>query len=205
MTEDEARNWFEERFGIERTGKVATFLEMVVDENSRQNLVSPASVDQIWKRHALDSAQLLFHVEQSQDPWLDIGTGGGFPGMVIALLTDRPITMVEPRRKRATFLSDCVRDLYLRHASVEARKVENITGQFAVVTARAVASVEALLTAAEHCTMPTTRWILPRGFVEPHYLAALRRDQRRVFHVEQSLTDPQSSILIVTQKGGHTR
>jgi 16S rRNA (guanine527-N7)-methyltransferase len=205
MTEDEARAWFVERFGEDKTAQVGAFLERVRQENEHQNLISPASVAAIWARHAVDSAQLLFHVKQSGGSWLDVGTGGGFPGMVVAILRADPVTMVEPRKKRAAFLEACVEQLGLRHANVVTAKVEAIEGRFATISARAVASVEKLLQAAEHCATPATRWILPRGRIEAEELAHLQRERTRVFHVEHSLTDPQSSILIVDRNQGRAR
>ena len=205
MTEDEARSWFADRFGEAKTAAVAKFLDTVCEETGRQNLISPASIASIWARHGVDSAQLLFHVKHNGSSWLDIGTGGGFPGMIIAILSEAPVTMVEPRRKRAEFLRHCVERLDLRHADVRAAKVEAIDGNYATISARAVASVEKLLQAAEHCATPDTRWILPRGRVEAEDLARLQRDRTRVFHVEHSLTDPQSSILIVDRNQGRAR
>ena len=205
MTEDEARAWFVGRFGDAKTAIVETFLNTVSEENGRQNLISPASVATIWSRHGVDSAQLLFHVKHSEGGWLDIGTGGGFPGMIVAILGDGPVTMVEPRRKRAEFLQQCVERLGLSHATVRAAKVEAVEGRFSTISARAVASVEKLLQAAEHCATPETRWILPRGRIEAEELARLQRDRTRVFHVEHSLTDPQSSILIVDRNKGRAR
>ena len=202
MTEGDARAFMVERFGAERTDRVAAFLDLVVEENARQNLIAPSTIETIWSRHGLDSAQLLFHVEQSPGSWLDIGTGGGFPGIVVALLSEGNVTMVEPRRKRADFLRHCVDRLGIAGASVVTSKVESVTGHFDIISARAVASVEKLLQAAGHCATPDTRWILPRGQIEPDQLAALRRDRRRVFHVEHSLTDPSSSILIVDRPEG---
>jgi 16S rRNA (guanine527-N7)-methyltransferase len=205
MTEDEARVLVGERFGAERTQRVADFLALVREENDRQNLIAPSTVETIWVRHGLDSAQLLFHVEQRSGDWLDIGTGGGFPGMVVALLFDGAVTMVEPRKKRAEFLGECIRRLNIPNAVVVASKVEAVDGQFAIISARAVASVEKLLQAAGHCAKPDTRWILPRGRIEADQLTSLRRDRTRLFHVEQSLTDPGSSILIVDRKEGRAR
>lgn len=202
MTEDDARALLIERFGREKIERVATFLEMVIEENVRQNLIAPSTIDTIWVRHGLDSAQLMFHVEQSVGEWLDIGTGGGFPGIVIALLFDGAVTMVEPRRKRAAFLQECVDRLEIASARVLANKVEAIDGRYDIICARAVASVEKLLQVAGHCATPETRWILPRGRIEPDLIDALRRDHRRIFHVEHSLTDPNSSILIIDRHKG---
>ena len=58
----------------------------------------------MWQRHVLDSAQLLPLAANHDGLWVDVGTGAGFPGMIIALATDRPVALVEPRRMRAQFL-----------------------------------------------------------------------------------------------------
>lgn len=205
MTEDEARDIIIARFGEARACRVGTFLDMVSAENTRQNLVAPSTIDTIWTRHALDSAQLMFHVEHSGASWLDVGTGGGFPGIVIALLFDGATTMVEPRRKRAEFLQHCVDELRIAHATVSPTKVEAVRGAFDIISARAVASVEKLLQAAERCATPDTQWVLPRGRIEPDQLASLRQDRRRLFHVKHSLTDPESSILIIEPNKGTAR
>lgn len=197
MTEDDAKNLIAERFGADKVDRVDAFLDLVRDENGRQNLIAPSTVDTVWVRHGLDSAQLLFHVEQSGGSWLDIGTGGGFPGIVIAMLYEGHVTMVEPRRKRADFLRDCIERLAITQATVVTSKVENVTGKFAIISARAVASVEKLLQAAGHCATPDTQWALPRGRIEPHDIDRLRRDRSRLFHVKHSVTDPESMILVV--------
>lgn len=202
MTEDDARGLMTERYGPDRVQRIAVFLDMVVAENDMQNLIAPSTIETIWVRHALDSAQLMFHVEQSAESWLDIGTGGGFPGMVVALLFDGKVTMVEPRKKRAAFLQACVDHLGIANADVMASKVEAVSGRYDIISARAVASVEKLLQAAAPCAKPDTRWILPRGRIEPEQLTALRRQRDRVFHVEHSLTDPDSAILIVDRHKG---
>ncbi len=196
MTEDEARGVIADTFGDARTERLARFLTAVSEENGRQNLVAPSTLSTIWNRHGLDSAQLLFHVKQS-GPWLDIGTGGGFPGVVLAILADMPVTMVEPRRKRAQFLQSIVDAFDLNNATVRAAKVESVMGKFATISARAVASIEKLLQAAGHCATPDTRWVLPRGRIDEEQLITLKRDRTRLFHVEHSVTDPESSILIV--------
>ncbi len=205
MTEEQARAWFVEQFGSARTERVAAFLGLVTEENARQNLISPTTVDTIWTRHGVDSAQLMFHVKHPGLPWLDVGTGGGFPGVVVAILTDGPVVMSEPRRKRVEFLQHCIERFSLTNAIALGQKVEAVDGAFATISARAVASVEKLLQAAEHCATPETRWILPRGQIDEEQIDLLRRDQSRVFHVEQSLTDPASSILIVERKGARSQ
>ncbi|TPG15612.1 16S rRNA (guanine(527)-N(7))-methyltransferase RsmG [Sphingomonas oligophenolica] len=200
MTEDEARAWIVARYGEGRTTSVARFLAMVAEENQRQNIIAPSTVEQLWARHAVDSAQLI-GMGSAEGCWIDVGTGGGFPGMIVAILRDPPIVLVEPRKRRAAFLALAAGDLGLTNVAVESVKVEHIDATAAVISARAVASVEKLLQATAHCATPTTRWILPRGRLDPAQLADLRRQQRgKMFHVEHSLTDPDSTILIVEHR-----
>lgn len=198
MTEDEARSWTERQFGSAATLRLETFVDLVVAENQTQNLISPASVAQIWSRHVVDSLQLM---EWSRDgTWLDIGTGGGFPGLAVALVRDAPMILVEPRRKRADFLLRCVHELSLSWVAVEQRKVEQVEGKAAVITARAVASIENLLRTAWHCATSDTRWLLPRGSIDRAELTKLARERGMMFHVEQSLTQAESSVVVLTKR-----
>lgn len=196
MTENDARAWIERRFGTQATERVGDFLERVARETTEQNLVAPSTVTQMWSRHALDSAQLV-PLAPSDGTWLDIGTGGGFPGMVVALLREAPILMVEPRRRRAEFLQRCVDELNLAHAEVRSCKAEAVAEVVAVVSARAVSSVENILHAARRSATSDTRWLLPRGRSGSEELAALRENWIGMFHVEQSLTDSESTILVL--------
>ncbi len=200
MTEDEARNWVAARVEAPAFARMERFVAAVVAENERQNLISPATVPHVWSRHVVDSLQLL-PLGRGEGAWLDIGTGGGFPGMVLAIAGAVPILMVEPRRKRATFLADCVADLGIAGAEVASRKVEQVTWQAATITARAVASIEKLLLAAAHCATSETRWLLPRGSVDAAEVGALATRHQLVFHVEQSLTQSDSAILVLEGRG----
>lgn len=196
MTEGDARAWIAGHFGPDAADRVGLFLDMVVAENAHQNLIAPSTIAHIWTRHALDSAQLV-PLAPADGRWADIGTGGGFPGLVAAILRPGPTLLVEPRRRRAEFLARCVERLALPSVEVCVGKIVNVTVEATVVSARAVASVEKLLLAAERCATQGTRWILPRGHIDPSELDALRREWDGTFHVEQSVSDPQSSILIL--------
>ncbi len=195
MTEDEARDWVRGQVDGVAFDRISRFVDFVVSENQSQNLISPATIPTIWERHVVDSLQLLTIVPADAGRWMDIGTGGGFPGMVLAIAGARPILMVEPRRKRAEFLRDCVAVLSLGGAEVAASKVEQVDWVADVITARAVASVEKLLLAAAHCATTSTRWLLPRGTLDVASLPALCARHQLVFHVKQSLTHPDSSIV----------
>lgn len=193
MNEDEAQGWVTVRHGSEACARIGLFLSMVIAENATQNLISPGTVDAIWSRHAVDSAQLLGWAPQRWDVWLDIGTGAGFPGMIVALLSPgRRVIMAEPRGRRAAFLEECRARLELPLAEVRQAKVQRIEVAADVISARAVAPPEKLLRDAAHCAKAETVWLLPRG----RSGAAELEHDGSMFHVEQSITDPTSRILI---------
>lgn len=197
MTEDEARDWLTSNFSATQVAMLERFAAMVVAENERQNLIAPSTVASIWNRHIVDSAQLVAW-RGNAGRWLDVGTGGGFPGVVVAVLTDMPVAMVEPRKRRVAFLEHCIDALELGTcAFVAGCKVEQLDDRYDIVSARAVAQVDALLHATQNVAGPNTRWLLPRGRLSSEERIAFEGRRDRMFHVEQSLTDPTSSILIV--------
>ncbi len=197
MTDDEGKTFVRERFGTDVEARLDAFAAMVIEENAAQNLIAPSTIDHIWVRHIVDSLQLVA-MAPGGGPWLDIGTGGGFPGLAVAIATDTPMTLVEPRKRRAQFLADCVGRLGLEgRVTVAAAKVASVDGIAHTISARAVGSVDALLGWAYHCATPTTRWLLPRGKMDYPVLHAAEGKWRFMFHVEHSLTDPGSRILIL--------
>ena len=88
MDEFEARQWLEQELDVPREtfARLDAFIELLRRENEVQNLVSRASLDHIWVRHIVDSAQLLRFAPKDAATWLDLGTGAGFPGLIIAAL-----------------------------------------------------------------------------------------------------------------------
>lgn len=197
MSEDEARSWIEARFGSDRLASLTRFVAMVNAENTRHNLIAPSTVDRIWSRHVVDSAQLAGLVPAGCS-WLDIGTGGGFPGLVIALIRPAVTHLVEPRRLRAAFLRHgCDMFGMTDRVTVHANSIERVDPiGAAVISARAVAAPEKLLRAARHCATTATHWLLPSGRTERDLTLLERENPDKTFHVERSITDPESTILI---------
>jgi 16S rRNA (guanine527-N7)-methyltransferase len=198
MTEDEARSWFAEHFAAEQVERVARFLEIVRDESTRQNLVAASTLPNLWFRHGLDSAQLVELAEGRDGVWIDIGTGGGFPGMVVAILRDAPIRLIEPRQKRASFLRDAADALGLSNVRVEQKRAESMAPAppASIVSARAVAALPALFAGATHLVDRDTLWLLPKGRSARSEVEALTGSWQGLFHVKHSLTDPESLIVI---------
>lgn len=193
MTEEEARGWIADRFSPEQRARLERFAAMIAEETERQNLIAPSTLSSLWTRHMVDSLQLV-DLAPPDGAWLDIGTGGGFPGLAVACVRETALHLVEPRRKRAAFLEHAAETLGLPHVTVHACKVEQVEARTRVVSARAVAPIAALVEAARHVASRDTIWLLPRGRVTAGELADLPQ-YARVFHVEQSLTDPDSKIV----------
>ena len=177
--------------------KLRVYVELLKEESRRQNLISASSLETVWERHILDSAQLVRFEPNAGASWCDIGSGAGLPGIVIACLVGGPVTLVEPRRLRAEFLHSVVESLRLA-AAVEPTKAQAVTGSFEVITARAVAPLPRLLEISLHLSTRKTVWALPRGRSAQAELAAVRQTWQGVFHVERSVSDPDSYILVGT-------
>lgn len=205
MTEDEARNWLAETFSPSAAVRLALeqYVAAIIVENDAQNLISAASVDHIWARHIVDCAQLVHLAIQNHAPaghWVDIGSGAGLPGIVVALLVDRPVALVEPRRKRAEFLRHCCATLALeRQVTVHHCTAERVFGlSAAILSARAVASFGDVLSMGAALSTAETLWLLPKGQKADKELREQRREVRRGFHVERSVTDSNAGILVGT-------
>jgi 16S rRNA (guanine527-N7)-methyltransferase len=181
----------------ETVEKLEAYAALLREENARQNLVSTATLEHLWERHILDSAQLVRFEPHSGASWVDIGSGAGLPGIVIACLADGPVTLVEPRRLRGEFLHRVCESLQLS-ASVFIGKAERAHGKYDVITARAVANLANLLKISAHLSTRKSIWVLPKGQSAKGELAAARQAWQGEFHVERSATDPQSWIVVAT-------
>ncbi|HZB70271.1 MAG TPA: 16S rRNA (guanine(527)-N(7))-methyltransferase RsmG [Sphingomicrobium sp.] len=182
------------------------FVRRLKRANQEQNLVSASTIDSVWDRHILDSAQLVRFQPFPTASWIDIGSGAGLPGIVIAALVEGSVTLVEPRRLRAEFLHETVVALGLSgRVSVHASKIEKVVGQFHVITARAVAPLGRLLGMAHHLAHPGTVWALPKGRNAKIELAEARRSWQCDARSEASCTDPDGQILVLSKVRAKSR
>ena len=194
---DELERVAERPVSRETFDRLCHYVELLRAENERQNLVSASTLDRIWERHILDSAQLVRFEPHAGASWVDIGSGAGLPGIVIGCILKGSITLIEPRKLRASFLESLVKELEL-NAKVLCAKAENVGGHFDVITARAVGSLSKLLGITHHLSTKKTVWALPKGRSAQSELADALRTWQGVFHVKRSVTDPESYILVGT-------
>jgi len=175
--------------------KLECFAALLIAENERQNLIAVASIPELWTRHIMDGAQLL-GMTSGEGSWCDIGSGPGLPGLIIAILGGRPMTLNEPRKLRADFLRHVVAELDLTDTVVAECKVERLAGKFDVITARAVARLDKLFSMACHLAHSETKWVLPKGERAQSELDEARETWQGSFRLVPSLTHPASAIVI---------
>lgn len=203
-TEAQARDWVSQLPECDQAGmaRLERLVELLAEENQRQNLVSAASLGEVWRRHIVDSAQLLTHVPRGTSPWLDLGTGAGFPGLVVAAL--RPeceVLLVESRKRRIEWLTRAAADLQLTHVVVHGARLEDVPSRHAaVISARAFAPLDRLLALSARFSTSDTIWLLPKGRSAKQELQELR-GWNHAFHVEQSLTDSDAGVIAGTLQG----
>ena len=169
---------------------------IVLAESRNQNLISESSIEQFDERHLRDSLQLVPLLPPGVH--VDIGSGGGFPGLVIGCVRSDACHLVEPRAKRAAFLDAACDALGLAgHVHIHACRVERLElPPVAAITARAVASLDKLFAMAIHLTDENTRWVLPKGRSAASELAEARKTWQGEFRLVASLTDPEAAIVI---------
>jgi 16S rRNA (guanine527-N7)-methyltransferase len=168
------------------------------------NLVADCRPETIWARHVLDSMQLFPLRCAGGTTWCDLGSGGGFPGLVVAamareLAPEMRLTLVESDRRKAAFLSVMARDLDV-NATVTARRAESLAPQgAATVSARALAPLSRLLPLVSRHLAPDGVALLPKGRAFADEIVHARQSWAFTVEEIQSIVSPQSRILRVTE------
>jgi 16S rRNA (guanine527-N7)-methyltransferase len=182
----------------ETLDRLEAFVALLREENGRQNLVSSATLDHVWSRHVLDSAQLICHAPSAARHWLDLGTGAGFPGLVVACLFSGQVTLVESRKLRVDFLTRAADVLGVTsRTTIVCANIANFEAPaFDVITARAFAPLPRLLALAERFSTDETHWILPKGRNAKSELEAAESLWQGEFRLEPSITDPDAMIIV---------
>jgi 16S rRNA (guanine527-N7)-methyltransferase len=178
--------------------KLVAFADLLLTENKTQNLIARSTEQDLWTRHFADAAQLMSFAPGGAR-WVDIGSGAGLPGIVIAILDAGPVTLIEPRRLRAEFLARAVEELHLPNVEIIQAKAEAVRhAPFDVITARAVASATRLFGMAAHLSHRETIWVLPKGRSAQSELDEARRTWQGSFRLEPSRTDAEAQILVAS-------
>jgi 16S rRNA (guanine527-N7)-methyltransferase len=199
MTEDDARGWLAGNLDVSRETleQLEVFVAFLRGEATQQNLISAATLDHIWVRHIVDSAQLL-RFAPDKGRWLDLGSGAGFPGLIVAMLSNHRVTLVESRAKRIDYLGRAIEKFDLKdRVSVAGMPVERLeTAPYSVISARAFAPLPRLLDLSARFSTAKTIWLLPKGRNAVKELHEAHGRWDLDFAVEPSVTDSEAGILV---------
>lgn len=162
------------------------------------NLVAPDSLPDLWRRHLLDSAQLARLLPSRTGRIADLGSGAGFPGLVLAILGCGEIHLVESDRRKAQFLREVSRETGAG-ATVHTERIEELSPLSApVVTARALAPLDRLLDYVQRHLVAGGLALLPKGRGWQDELAAAERRWAFAAAVHPSESDPEARILAIS-------
>ena len=178
--------------------KLEAFGELVRKWNPRINLVSKSSLGDLWTRHIVDSVQ-VFKLSEGSGVWVDLGSGGGFPGIVVSILNQEErhfdVTLVESDQRKCAFLRTAIRELKLE-ASVKNERIEEIKSLNAdVLSARALADLTKLLGFAELHLKPEGTALFPKGQSWQREDAEARLGWTYGLESVPSQTNPEAAIL----------
>lgn len=183
----------------ETSARLERYAELLTLWQPKINLVGPKTMAEMWTRHFLDSAQLLPLVAGATR-LADLGSGGGFPGLVLAILTGAQTHLVESDQRKAIFLREVSRETSAP-VTVHAARAEALEPLVAdIVTARALAPLAELLPLAYRHIRPGGRTVFLKG-AEWQGEVVAAREQGWMFHVKHfpSVTSPDAAILELSE------
>ncbi|HUK06679.1 MAG TPA: 16S rRNA (guanine(527)-N(7))-methyltransferase RsmG [Stellaceae bacterium] len=181
----------------ETMARLEAYVELLARWNHRINLVSAASLGEVWRRHILDSAQLHGHIPGDASSLVDLGSGAGLPGLVLAILGVRDVHLIESDRRKSEFLREVAR-ITGTAVTIHPARIEAVDLFAAdVVTARALAPLDKLLSWATRFTGPETIGLFLKGRELADELTSAGDQWIMRTQVLGSLSDPQGHILRV--------
>jgi 16S rRNA (guanine527-N7)-methyltransferase len=157
------------------------YASLLAVRGMEQGLLGPREVPRLWDRHLLNCAVVAELIESRHGTLLDLGSGAGLPGLVLAMvLPDTAVTLLEPMERRCRFLNECVTELGLPNVTVLRGRAEDVTIRTDVVTARAVARLPRLAELAVGLVRPGGMVLAIKGRTAAEELKAARPVLRRI-------------------------
>ena len=182
--------------------KVEIYHDLLVKWQKAINLVSPKTIPESWHRHFIDSAQMSRFIPEGIKIYADLGCGGGYPGLVLAIMhPELDVHLVESDERKGQFMRTVIRETAITNATVHTSRIENITQNFVpdFITARALASLEKLFV---YC-MP---WVDQNNELQFCFMKGIRAEEEIAqaqlsydfdFELTPSITDPNAQIIAV--------
>lgn len=199
---DVSRANFAETFDVSREtiDRLQAYAALLVKWNPKINLVAKSTIPDVWHRHMADSAQLWALAPKGAKTWMDIGSGAGFPGLVIAAIAaekapDLAVTLVESDRRKSVFLQSAAREMGIT-VEVITKRIELLEPQNAdIISARALSSLTQLLEFAEKHRKPSGICLFPKGARVDSELTEASSCWHMAYETFPSMTDPDAVIL----------
>ena len=196
------RAGFADQFNVSRETieKLEIYASLLRKWNRTINLVSPGTVDTLWVRHFADSAQLLSLAPQNMRKWADLGSGAGFPGAVIAVLTesshpDLTVTLIESDQRKATFLRTVARETQTSFTVLAERSESVARLEADVISARALAPLDVLLGYVSHHMARNGTALLSKGASAASEVELAGKTWSFTCESIPSMTDTDAAIL----------
>lgn len=171
--------------------KLVDYISRLFEYNKIHNIIGSNEADRIWERHIVDCIQLGQYMDKDKKI-IDIGSGAGLPGMVLALM-GFDITLVESNSKKTNFL----KSVSCETATVIPARCENIKKKYDIITARAVTNLRNLLSLTIHLSKKDSVFIFPKGKNWKKELIDAEKDYKFDLELKDSLTSSESKILIM--------
>ncbi len=179
--------------------RLEVFSEVLTKWNPKINLVSRKSLEDLWTRHILDSVQ-VFDIAPNAKAWLDIGSGGGLPGVIVAILAaekspETNVTLMESDQRKCAFLRNVARECGVR-VTVKSQRIEEAEPESAgIMSARALADLDILLGYSERHLRSGGTALFPKGANWKKEVDKARNRWRFDCEEITSLTEPEAVIL----------
>lgn len=186
----------------ETSDRIGKFVDLLLKWNGRINLIGTATADQVWQRHVLDSLQICDLAPKVPEKWVDLGSGGGFPGIIAAIfLAERgsmsAVHLVESDQRKAAFLREAARQLGL-NVTVHARRIEDLAPLGAdVLSARALTALPGLCSFADRHLAPAGICLFPKGASWQQEVGDAKKSWVFDLETRPSVTSPESMILML--------
>ena len=191
---------------ISTLARLRAYADLLVKWQKRINLVGSRTVPDLWRRHMLDSAQLYLHLPPGARVLVDLGSGAGFPGLVLAILGVPEVHLFESDTRKGAFLREAAR-VTDTPVTVHTARIESESGFAAdVVTARALAPLSRLLAYGERFLVENTVFLFLKGQNLQQELTDSQKNWNMAVTQTKSLSDPSGVVVRlerITRRYGH--
>lgn len=175
------------------------FVSLLLQENDKFNFIGKSTVENVWERHILDSAQLLRFIENKNSKFADFGTGAGFPGMVLSILGLREIHLVEKAFRKTEFLRQA-KSLSQNRIFIHQSKLEELSNiEFDCIVSRALAPLDKLLSYTQKFLKKDGYCLFLKGKNLSQEIALAKKSFQFEYELRPSLTSDESNIIKLSQ------